>query len=162
MMVSATIHRDRARCPDLTRWGCGPESTPRSALIAPITARTRCRHHALLLITNQRRTRAITSAQASTTARMIELEISPARMASPELEDAFGMVAGSITATNTTPRTRGMNRPVTDAVLRIVTTSATISPIRNRSLSCESTRSITTTLFLPLDPGQGLDATSAR
>ena len=97
---------------------------------------------------DQRRNRAITAAQASTSAKMIELETSPAKMALPRLADAPGMVAGRITATKTTPKTRGMTRPVTAAVLRIITTSATISPMRNRSVSCESTRSFTTAVPL--------------
>ena len=53
------------------------------------------------------------------------------------------MVLGTITATNTTPATKGKMRPVTEEVLSMVTTRAMIRPMRNTSLSCENTSSIT-------------------
>lgn len=58
------------------------------------------------------------------------------------LAEPLVMVLGSITATNTTPKANGSTRPVTAEVLSIVTTKAIINPMRNRSVSCESTRSI--------------------
>jgi hypothetical protein len=61
----------------------------------------------------------------------------------PEL---LGMVVGSITATNTTPATKGKTRPVTVDVLSMVTTRAMIKPMRNTSLNCENTRSITVSI----------------
>ena len=66
---------------------------------------------------------------------MIRFETSPARIASFKFTKWPGIVVGSITATKTTPKTRGMTRPVTEAVLCIVTTKATIKPIRNRSVN---------------------------
>ena len=90
----------------------------------------------------QRRNRAISPAATSTTIRMIVLETSPVRMASVRLADAPGMVAGSMAATKITPKTKGNTRPVTEAVLRIVTTRAMIRPIRKMSVNCDSTRSV--------------------
>ena len=84
------------------------------------------------------------AARASTGSKMIVFETSPARMAPVKLTDVRGRVAGNITATNTTPKTSGSTRPVTAAVLRMVYTKPMISPMRNRSVSCKSTRSIKT------------------
>ena len=91
-----------------------------------------------------RRSRAIKVATARTGTKMIRFETSPARMASMRLAEPLGIVLGNITATNTTPKANGRTRPVTAEVLSIVTTRAIIIPMRNRSVSCESTRSIKT------------------
>ena len=72
-----------------------------------------------------------------TSARMIKLDTTPTMTASLRFVDALGMVVGKITATNTTPATKGMSLPVTAEVRCIVTTSATINPIRNTSVNCE-------------------------
>ena len=93
-----------------------------------------------------RRSLATTAATARMGIRMSKFETSPASMASMRLAEPLGMVLGRITATNTTPKANGRTCPVTAAVLRIVTTRAIIMPMRNRSVSCESTRSIKTAI----------------
>ena len=67
----------------------------------------------------------------------------------------LGMVVGKITATNSTPITKGRARPVTADVLSIVITSAIKRPMRNKSLNCESTRSITVKTPLQLISYEG-------
>jgi len=78
--------------------------------------------------------------------KMLRFETSPVRMDSTRLAEPLGMVVGSITATNTTPKAKGKTDPVTAAVLRVVTTRAIISPMRNTSVNCENRRSITVAL----------------
>ena len=92
---------------------------------------------------SQLRSRVINRATASTRIKITRFETSPARMAWVRLAEPPGIVVGNITATKTTPQARGTKRPVTGAVLNIVITRAMISPMRNTSVNCENTRSIT-------------------
>lgn len=97
----------------------------------------------------QRRNLKINRARTSTSTKIMELETSPTRAASMKLADVLGMVAGSMKATNTTPKISGRTRPVTAAVLCIVNTRPMIRPMRKGSVNCERARSVKAASPLP-------------